>query len=786
MADNQVILVEKNIAFKIAQQFPAYYREEGKELVDMVVQYYRFVESEPNMGVYNTRRMFEYRDIGTTLASMIIYFKNKYMSDLPGIDDDETVRFVIRNIMDLYRRKGTESGLKLFFRMFYQEDVHVKYPAKYMFKPSDSNWKTGTYLQLFPNNNEFYDTDGNLYDYRDLLSKGIYGSISKAKAIVDKINFVYLNATLTPIIYITDPRGQFTKYDDIIARINGSDISFGKLNGSADGLEIDLDYGGTTGNNIGDILNIESQYGKGGKAIVTDLQDEFTGTVKYTLLNGGFGYTIENTKILASNQVIILDNSNFQFNILEVLRDTGGNQGTVIGQNSSSVGVKMEPNNQFSINRDISTVDRDVNITFTKYNPANQTGQIFGVSDKNDSSPGPLYANTGDPTHAKVEALGNIETVSLITDVIANFIAPSTNYPEGLAAADIPLNSANFNAVPPANIPMSGTADPVTLATPLNQAFDLTPFDIGTILSFENLNPGQDYVNDTFTLVRDEQMIAFDRFDQVILVDNYSASFTVGDTISQALTGTTGIITRVDNAFQRLYVRPYSYYGFKTGTPVQNDAILHKGNFYDILAVERDYSSPKFGDNARVRSETLFSTGRISAAEIRDSGFGYVDGETVYLTNDAGERQAKATLSAKSQGITAGFWASQNSHINGYTKTQATEGVDEYYDSKMRVQDSDYYQEYSYELRSTVNVPRYEKVVKDTMHLAGTKMFGNFVYNKKTGPTMSHKFQYRVKDDYIVGGPEIVGPNQDVGDQTVRADNLVWTVDSINITSDNA
>ena len=81
MADSSVLLVEKNIAFKIAQQFPAYYREQGSELVSMVEAYYKFVESEPNMGVYNTRRMFEYRDIGTTLAEMLIYFKKKYMAD---------------------------------------------------------------------------------------------------------------------------------------------------------------------------------------------------------------------------------------------------------------------------------------------------------------------------------------------------------------------------------------------------------------------------------------------------------------------------------------------------------------------------------------------------------------------------------------------------------------------------------------------------------------------------------------------------------------------------------
>lgn len=770
MADNTVNLVEKNVAFKIAQQFPAYYREYGSELVAMVEHYYKFVESQPNMGVYNARRIFEYRDVGTTLAEMLIYFKKKFMADLPSIDDDVTVKFVIRNIMDLYRRKGTESGLILFFRMFYKEDIQVKYPSRYMLKPSDSNWKTGTYLQMYPNNNEFYSSLGVAYEYKDLLSRNIYGSISKAKAIVDKINFVYLNGTLTPIIYITDPKGKFTKYDNIITRINGEDVSFGTLNGSADALTIDLAWGGTTGNNIGDIFNLQSDYGKGGTAIVTELQAEFTGTIKYNIEDGGFGYTIPGTKLLVSNQIVVLPNENFIFNELEVLEDSAGNQGTVIGQNSIAVGVKMEPGQEFNITRPISTVDRGAeNFTLTAYNPITKTGEIFTVSPKNDSSPGPLYANTGDPTHAKVEELDNIESVTLITDIIGNFLS-------------VPLNSADFNTVPPALIPMSGSASPVRLTTALEDAFDLTPFDIGTIKSFENINPGADYVNDTFSLVLDEQMIAFERFPQVILLADFSANFSVGDTINQPLTGTTGLITEVDNDIGALYVLPYSYYGFKTGL---GDFINHKGNAYDVLAVERDYSKKRFGENAIVLNDTLFSQGKISKAEIRNSGFGYIDGEYVTLVDDNGVHAARARIHANSQGITAGFWGSLSSHINGYW-TDPNTHLFEYFDGKMKIQDSDYYQEYSYEIKSTVDPKKYEKVVKDTMHLAGSKLFGNFMYEQLTGPTVTSKFQLIRKDDYVVGGSEIVGPNQVVGDQTVRADNFVYTVDdTITFTVDN-
>lgn len=770
MAENTINIVEKNIAFKISQQFPAYYKQEGPELVSMVEHYYKFVESEPTMGVYNTRRLFEYRDVGTTLAEMLIYFKKKFMADLPPLDDDDVVRFVIKNIMDLYRRKGTESGLVLFFRMFYQEDIQVNYPAKYMFKPSDSNWKTGTYLQMYSNNNEFYSSSGVFYNYKDLLSRNIYGSISKAKAVVDKINFVYLNNVLVPIIYITGTRGVFAKYDDIITRIGGEDVSFGKLNGSANSLRIDTRWGGTTGNKIGDIFSLESIYGRGGTAVVTNLQDEFTGTVEYTLTDGGAGYTVQNTKLLVSNQVIVLNNEDFRFKELEVLQDSAGNQGTVIGQNSAAVGVLMEPGNSFDISRSISTVDRGAeNFTISAFNSVTQTGNIFTVSTKNDSSPGALYANTGVITDARVEELANIESVTLITDLISNFLS-------------VPLNSANFNAVPPALVPMSGVANPITLESPLQDAFNLTPFDIGTIKSFININPGADYTNDTFTLVRDEQMLAFERYAQIIVVDNYSARFSVGDIINQPQTGATGLITHVDNDLRALYVRPYSYYGFRTGN---TNSFNHKGTEFSILSVQIDYSSAKMGESAIVENRTLFSQGVITQAEIRNSGLGYIDGEEVYLIDENKTRHAKAIIGANSQGITAGFWSSQNSHLNGYLKTAAGDGVDEYYDSEMRIQDSDYYQEYSYEIQSIVDIKRYEKVLEDTVHLAGTKPFGKFVFQHKTGPFTSAVFRLTVKDDFIIGGPDIVGPDQDVGDQTIRADNFIQTVDTLAFTVDN-
>ena len=83
---------------------------------------------------------------------------------------------------------------------------------------------------MVPNNGLFYDTSGeNYYEYLDLLSKTVTGSTSKAQAAVDKINFILLNNTLTPILYLSGVKGQFKRYDNIMARIDGKDVSFGVL-----------------------------------------------------------------------------------------------------------------------------------------------------------------------------------------------------------------------------------------------------------------------------------------------------------------------------------------------------------------------------------------------------------------------------------------------------------------------------------------------------------------------------------------------------------------------------
>lgn len=690
------MLIDKLISFHIERQFPAIYREQGQELVDFVKQYYKFLETDTNQSLHNGRRIFEYRDIDTTLDRMLIFFKNKYLADLPF--DDTTVKIIVKNILGLYRRKGTIGGTELFFRLFYNESIKIYYPARDIFKPSDSEWKNGNYLQLVPNAGIFTSTKltGN-FTYNDIVNKTIIGEASRARATVDKINFIIINNSFTPIIFINDVTGNFIGLEGIICEIDGVPINFGIINGSL--TSIAIDYPGPGGNKIGDLVTITSDPPAGGfgaTGIVTEVAESFTGIIDYNLTDGGWGYSIESGKLLVSDQLIFIDNTSRNFTLLETLEDDSGNRGVVVGQNDIVVGVKMEANSEFTNTSIIDTVDRSPNINIQSLSTV-----PIKITPKNDSSPGDLYPDTANTGDVIIGDLINVEDISLIFDIIGDFV-------------DVYLNSSNYNDVPPALRPMSGNTDPVTINTAIQDAFFLEPVELGTIVRFDNINPGIDYVNDVFALPYDSRIVLSERKNQLITLQNVPATLNIGNEISQgAYNGKVIAITD-----KTLTVRPYKYYGFTDSQP-----ITFGGVNYNIISITNDFSSDAIsGRNAVMETNTDFLIGRISAVDIIDSGYGYIH-NTVANVLKNGELVSRGLISARGQGSTGGFWASVDSHLNGYVSRN---GTLEYYSSGKYIQDSNYYQEYSYEIQSKLDLNVYEQSLKEITHVAGTKVFGRF------------------------------------------------------------
>lgn len=749
-------LIGKNPSIFIEKQFPSIYREEAQELISLVEEYYRFLERDiegyyvagysnltqknfserfatkaeanarlqelqgsgnylelevvemKNQSVYHARRMFEYRDVDTTAINMLIFYRNKYLRNLPF--DQKNIRFILKNIMELYRRKGSKEGIELFFKMFYDEEVEIYYPSYDMLKPSTSKWVVGKYIQLYPIED--------VTTFSDIIGKRVFGSVSKSEAFVDNVYFARANKSLIPIVFLSKIRGQF-RGSDTIFRIEPTRKVYGRVYGSLDEITALGQFQGTSNNKVGDVVDLKSPSGYGGKARVSSVTEDLSGEISFEVVDGSYGYTVDGTDIILSNQTIFLENTNLEFIEYEkVTQNTGSGTvtGRVIGQNSESVGILLDDENEPFVQGTFSTLEREENISF----------QSLFVLEVNSTA------------SAEVGEVQDTEEIEIVVDLIEDFLS-------------VPINSANYSTVPPAQASLSGGS--ANISTPINQAFVPQVFNVGVITKLSNINPGFDYENNVFVLARENLLSKFNYRNQIISygVDNSDVNLLVGDVIvqdkqvvnfqGQTLTvQARGLIA--EKIGNDIYVKQLSFESFIK----DNQFFKENSNIpITINSISRDSNSLPLGLNAQIRGNSEFLPGKILDVSVFDSGIGYEHNSNVEMFNtrkieearqeleDAianGESQStiddlqdeyellKSTPSAtgigksRSQGVTEGKWETSISQLNSE-------------DGKV-IQDSYFYQDFSYEIYTSLNPELYEEILRDVAHPAGTSLFTSF------------------------------------------------------------
>ena len=291
-----MLSVRDHISPTIADQFPALYREEGDFLVEFVKAYYEHNESIMD------RNVPKLRDIDTTLASFLVFFKKKYLQSLP-IDTVVDTRFIIKHIQDLYKRKGSEESLRLLFRMFFDEEIEVFYPSTAILKPSDSIWGGAIYLELKPVNT--------VDDYPIQRGDKLQGDVSGASAFVDNIIFVNFSGTISPIAYLSNVSGTFISDDAITVTRAGVSHAHGKLVLGSISENTIQNASRSPGQVLGDKVKLVSNAnGSSATGTISEVSTTTSGTIEFIKEDGGFGYVIEPPEdvndVSISNQALIV------------------------------------------------------------------------------------------------------------------------------------------------------------------------------------------------------------------------------------------------------------------------------------------------------------------------------------------------------------------------------------------------------------------------------------------------------------------------------------------------
>ncbi|MAD24340.1 MAG: hypothetical protein CMO44_09235 [Verrucomicrobiales bacterium] len=265
-------LTEK-LSTLVERQFPAFYKEEGPNFLAFVKAYYEYME-QSGKAEDVVRSLSDYKDIDKTIDSFIQYFRSELMPEIPN-DALADKKLLAKRIKDLYTTKGTIESYKLLFRILYNEDVEISFPADQMLKVSDGDFKIDRYLTTHH--------DPKAYS---LIGKTIKGTDSQAEALVEDVRRVVAKGRDIDQILVSNIKGIFSTTETI--KIKGQDTGYTPIvEAGVKSISI-VSQGGEY--RPGDVIQmISSKSGDFGKVVINDVTD-LGGQLAFELKDGGSGY----------------------------------------------------------------------------------------------------------------------------------------------------------------------------------------------------------------------------------------------------------------------------------------------------------------------------------------------------------------------------------------------------------------------------------------------------------------------------------------------------------------
>jgi hypothetical protein len=822
---------EKIISQFIEQQFPEIYREEGPFLIEFLKQYYAWLESDSVSPVYQARRHMSNHDIDTTVDQFLIYYKEKYLKNIQ-INTATNTKRLIKNAIDLYRSKGSENAIKLFFDLIFSAESDVYYPGTDVFRLSNATWTIPYYLEV---------TSSPIN--RLLVGRAVEGLNSGAQGFVEKLVRRKVKNYFVEILYVSAVTGTF-ETGEIVKLIGNTTTPIGEfptIIGSLTNLTIE---DGGTGFAKGDVVTLTSRTGEQGVGLVTELE-AITGVVDFTLEDGGWGYSV-NTEVHVSEKVLGLANAH--------IRDSSNNslEGRILHVYQPTANVQWYNNTAFFGTGNTvfnyyanGTLIGSSRIISAEYG-TNTTTNFFllnNLTGNNYMDPAqPYYYTAGNTASFQVQNAGWVDTTasgdvvgmssnvavtcvgnsalfsvgdtayqissnnlvyasSLVKEIIQNttniFTLKVTNL-DGLfltnqkivstlsggtanissAAYDLGLDniSGNFSiangnvivdtgntslwnasvtttsfgagantgidtdflnaetvslcttfirdhlaAVPNNNINATSYGTDLHNANLTNMslanAFTFVSKTIGTIAGLENENPGLGYSYAPFVNVIDPLVAPLDKRDFVIRFSSSTGVFANGELVTQALNGAKGTVKFANTT--EVHLRRLTFDDrWTVGNSSNSYLMIGTASGVSAYPSEVTYDTDGIaGHNAIISTEVESSNSAVTSLKVTDSGFAFRDGDEVTFTSEDGLRSGLATASVVTMGHGSGFYKSTASQLS----------------SNKYLYDGEYYQDFSYEIRSPITVSRYADMLKSVLHVSGTKAFSALVKNSVVG-----------------------------------------------------
>ena len=668
--------------------------------------------------VQNIQQLMEYADVDETIDSFFDQFKEAFLRTIPkdltaGVNE----RNLLKNIKDLYRAKGTRKGHELFFRILLNEDVTLSYPRTDMLRASAGNWSEDQILRVTKGDDTFLmeDASASAGDIFILNEDG--GEIQTQDSVEgtsDLLKLVGQEITQSAVSDLSIlPGGAYyglgysiigkatALVDSITAfKYGGQDVYELVLSDSS------LDGTFWTGHTITATSNADPDLTLTGKlrSIVTEYNLTNSSSSQYFDIADPLGVTADN-----GNDASVRIDSLTSGDINSIIVDVGGagyTTGDLISVNNANTNGSFLEAQVALVNGGIAPEAGDL---VGEWGIELEAGGAYGAGDIIlEDSAGAVTNYVEQEDAYNMSAVDHIvmENFTVFDDgIIGNKIAQESGTGNG-DVTDVVVTTPGEGYTKTPLLSVSGTLT-VSSATGL--------FTIGETITGSNSTATGTVISRTLTTV---------------IYKPLTGVFNASDTITG---GTSTYTASVDSVAVGLGATIYAK-GTGVGE-IRDVTILDAGVHYtDTVTITgftnllcTDFSVTSFVLNETVTGQTSGATGRFKEV---DTSRNVIKLDNVVGSFQAGPEKSGETITGFQSGATAVIDSYKATSMSGDHGTLGeTSGrylnEDGFLDERTKkIQDSYYYQDYSYVVKSSSSINTWRDQLLASVHPAGWAVFG--------------------------------------------------------------
>lgn len=679
-------------SYLVNSQVPFFVRNDHPNFIRFLEAYYEFLEQQ-GAQLDILRNMKNYYDVDESIDTFLEKFYSSLLKFIPKETKADKV-LLLKNIKQFYLSKGTEKSVRFLMRLLFNEEfMEFYYPKNDILRASDGKW-------FFEKSVKVTDikvngiSNNSVLALNNFTSLQIKGNTSNATAIVERADSFYENGVLVKELKISNVLKEFTPGEQIFTTFveNGVEktLSANLFTGAINTVQI---TNPGIGYSVGDRIIVESNTGSGAEILVSSVTQ---GNITFVLVDkGGSGFQLNNPLFFSGG-----GGSGAQGFVSQIKSDGS------IHPNSYSIAIStisQESNSVISNTSQVSIYETFAyqNLTIQYTNTSNlliNTGSgnlvtTISLSDWKSNS------NVFFETYDSLNVNG---TIVLVTS--SNTITNTLNVSPGLIGN---LNSVPFIVVKRANN-----------NTPLANAFNyFTYANTGPALLTTLTAAGTGYSGaPQTTIVANTRVSSLGILGSMEILDG-GVNYQIGDSITftNSIGGYgTGAAANVKNVSANGSITEVQF------VPTVNDII--GGSGYSQSALPFATVNSANGTNAKIIVTSVLGAGEKLRAlsgtfgSIRDviivsRGSGYEEAPTLNLKSIGdGTAQAVATIISGTYTY-PGRYLNDDGHLSGFNF----------------LENRDYYQQYSYVLRTKRSLNEYRKPLKELIHPSGVKFFGEYV-----------------------------------------------------------